>query len=95
MSRSARERWPISSDRLVKSGICWRDLMPRRTRSAASASLRTGSAIVLASDSERMSITAASTRKKRRSAQRSEAITVSMSPPCVESSSAPRIALVR
>ena len=34
-------------------------LMPRRTRSAASASLRNGSAIVLASESESMSITAA------------------------------------
>ncbi len=65
--------------------------MPRRTRSAASASLRTGSAIVLASDSDSISITAASTRKKRSSAQRSEAMTESMSPPWVESSSAPRI----
>ena len=69
--------------------------MPRRTRSAASASLRTGSAIVLASESERMSITAARTRKKRTSAQRSAAMTLSMSPPCVESRSAPRIAIMR
>ena len=26
MSRSAPDRWPISSERAVKSGICWRDL---------------------------------------------------------------------
>ena len=78
----------------MKSGICWRDRMPRRTRSAASASRRTGSAMVLASDSDSTSITAASTTKKRRIAQRSEAITRSMSPPCVESCSAPRVAIM-
>ena len=92
MSRSAPDRWPISSERAVKSGICWRDRMPRRTRSAASASLRTGSAMVLASNSDSTSITVASTRKTRSSAQRSEAITESMSPPRVERSNAPRIA---
>ena len=37
MSRSAPERWPISSRRWVKSGISTRLLTPLRTRSAARA----------------------------------------------------------
>src|SRR5262249_34907007 len=53
MSRSARERWPISSRRRVKSGISTRILMRRRTTSAESASRRTGPAVVLAGKRER------------------------------------------
>ena len=91
-----RERWPISSERSVKSGISWRDLMPRRTRSAASARRRIGSAMVPASKTA----TARSSRRpppgrRCKMAQRSEAMTASMSPPCVESSSAPRTARKR
>ena len=52
MSRSAPDKWPISSRRWVKSGISTRLLMPRRTRSAALASRRIGSAIVPASNTD-------------------------------------------
>ena len=57
MSRSVPERWPISSRRRVKSGISTRVRMRRRTLSAASASRRTGSAIVPASRIDSTTIT--------------------------------------
>ena len=63
MSRSAPERWPISSRRRVKSGISTRVRMRRRTRSALSASRRTGPAMVLASSSDSTIITTAATRE--------------------------------
>ena len=95
MSRSAPDRWPISSERVVKSGISWRTFTPRRTRSAASARRRTGLTIVPASRSESTIITKAATRKTWSSANRSEAMMPSMSPPCVERSRAPLTARKR
>ena len=92
MSRRAPDRWPISSDRDVKSGISSRELMPRLTRSAASARRRIGPAMVLARNSESAKVTAAAIRNTRKIAQRSEAMMASMSPPWVESRSAPRMA---
>ena len=89
MSRRAPDRWPISSDRSVKSGISWRDRVPRRTRSAASASRRTGPAMAPARNSDSTIITMAATRKTCSRANRSDAMMVSMSPPCVDSSSTP------
>ena len=61
MSRSAPDRWPISSRRRVKSGISTRDLMRRRTRSAPSASRRTGPAMVPASSERQHVMTPAAT----------------------------------
>ena len=74
----------------MKSGISSRALMPRRTRSAASARRRTGPAMVPASSIDSTIMTSAATRKTCSRAKRSEAMILSMSPPCVESSSAPR-----
>ena len=89
MSRSARDRCPISSARAVKSGISSRESTPRRTRSAASASRRIGPAMVLARNSDSTNMTTAATRNTRNSAQRSDAMILSMSPGWVDSSSAP------
>ena len=95
MSRSAPERWPISSRRRVKSGISTRVRMRRRTRSALSASRRTGPAMVLASSSDSTIITAEATPPTFRIASRSAVTIWSMSSPWVESISAPWIARKR
>ena len=95
MSRSAPERWPISSRRRVKSGISTRERMRRRTLSAASASRRTGSAMVPASRIESTTMTPAATRNTLRMASRSASTMSSMSAPWVDSISAPRTARKR
>ena len=92
MSRSVPERWPISSRRRVKSGISTRERMRRRTLSAASASRRTGSAMVPASRIDSTIMTPAATRKTFMMASRSASTMSSMSAPCVDSISAPRTA---
>ena len=95
MSRNVPDKCPISSPRWVKSGISTRERMRRRTRSAPSASRRTGPAMVRASSIDSTIITAAATRNTFRIAQRSASTIWSMSAPCVESRSAPRTARKR
>ena len=90
MSRRLPERWPISSRRVVKSGISTRPLRRRRTRSALSASRRTGPAMVPASSTESSTCTPAAIRNTLRIDSRSAATVSSISAPCVDSSSAPR-----
>jgi len=91
MSRSARDRWPISSLRSEKSGISSRALTERRTRSAAAASRRSGAAMVPASSSDRITITSDATMNTLRIAIRSLRTIASISPPGVEICSAPRM----
>ena len=95
MSRSAPERWPISSVRSVKSGISARAFTLWRTRSAAEASRCTGPAMVLARIIDSTTVTAAANSDTRTMPQRSAATILSMSPPRVESSSTPSTARMR
>ena len=95
MSRSAPDRWPISSVRSVKSGISARALTLWRTRSAAAASRCTGPAMVLARIIDSTMVTAAANSDTRTMPQRSAATILSMSPPRVESSSTPSTARMR
>ena len=95
MSRSATDKLPISSWRSEKSGISSRFLTPRRTRTAAADRRRSGLAMVDASSSDRMPVTSAATPKTRKMALRSAATILSMSPPWVDSISAPSTARKR
>ena len=90
MSRSEPERCPISSRRWLRSGISTRERLRPRTSCAASASRRTGPAIVPASRIESTTITPDAIRNNLNTATRSAARMASMSVPWVESISAPR-----
>ncbi len=95
MSRSAPDRCPISSRRMVKSGISTREPVRRRTISALPASRRTGPAMVPASRNDSTSMTLSVTRNTLKLPSRSAVTMLSMSGPWVESIRAPRTARKR
>ena len=95
MSRSAPDRSPISSPRAVRSGISTRERMRWRTRSALSASRFTGPAMVRARNIDSTTMTPSRIRNSLTIWSRSASTAWLMSPPCVDSSSAPRTARKR